>query len=847
MSYHTGIFKNQHIQKGAKLYRDSKGIPHIDAETINDAMFSLGFVHAEDRLWQMFLDYKIAAGEISKTFNHDLVFIDKFTRFFKFRQVCEAVTSRFTELENKRWKAYANGVNYYVENTWILPFEFYLTNNKPVKWSKIEGCMVAKVVEFMLTFNFVQEGIKTYLKEKLNINSEIIRKLYPTIISDFEYQTTIVKEGEMNYSKFKGVNTTNKGSNTKDNKDSDNTNTQEYKEKGKVNSLSSSSSKENQTELDPHIYDTIREVLTPAGGSDNCIISGKHTKSGFPIICNDPHLLNQIPSFWYLSVTKIKESDYIITGASHPGTPCNFIGSNGYLMWGITNGLVDTSDILRLKKVSDSSHLLDNKEHKLAKRIERIYKSKKPTDYIDFEYLEHEEGPIMNGLFFDIMKTLKQGKIGVNMDFVNLNGDEKYFHLLKSPLVSIQDGTLQAMSFFHLAKTTKELKDLLSRIGITLNVVFADKHNNIFYNLTGTVPKRDINKNDLVSDIILYSKDLYNREYIDFEELPNLTNPKRGYIVSANNICISKDYPYRIQGSWYTDSRAVALEKAIKKLIKNGTQKVDLESINKECINNIEDVYAVPLINLVKDIAHDDISLNLNADYLKMLNFDGINTRDNYNGLLFNVFETELIWSLFISKEINSNQEIHRSVLATHQLDNFLFYKLKKYKNNKKICNYEYNMSCSLFIKGVFEKTINFLTLNLGKDSNKWRWDTLNVKHFPHKPYSMVPGLKYLGHRVVKANGNKRTVKISNFFLHKRTYNCHINSNLKMLISHNQPNNSTYFSIDTGMSGKAIHPHYDDMVESHEKGELMLLYDEEFYSNKKKYSLEFRNKPAKKK
>ena len=111
-------------------------------------------------------------------------------------------------------------------------------------------------------------------------------------------------------------------------------------------------------------------VLKPNGlGSNNCVISGKFTKSGLPILCNDPHLLNNDPSFWYLVRMKIGDK-FNIVGGICAGLPAILIGSNGITTWGITNSLVDTNDIWRVEKSGDYTYTLDGVQYALKLRTE---------------------------------------------------------------------------------------------------------------------------------------------------------------------------------------------------------------------------------------------------------------------------------------------------------------------------------------------------------------------------------------------------------------------------------------------------------------------------------------------
>ena len=165
--------------------------------------------------------------------------------------------------------------------------------------------------------------------------------------------------------------------------------------------------------------------LKPNGlGSNNCVISGKFTESGFPIICNDPHLLLNSPSFWYLAQIKIKDK-YTLTGGVCAGLPSFLIGSNGITTWGITNSLVDTNDIWRVKKSGNYTYTLDGRQYAMRMRMETFkYDGKE----VQFEYLDSPYGPVLNRYFDSLASVVRE--------FDPLKFDEdKYFYILNSSLL----------------------------------------------------------------------------------------------------------------------------------------------------------------------------------------------------------------------------------------------------------------------------------------------------------------------------------------------------------------------------------------------------------------------------
>lgn len=153
ISYHKGELYSGLINKGVKISRDKHGIPHIYAENRYDALFGLGFVHAEDRLWQMYMSYLMFTGEMSQTFKTNLRAFDFFGMMFSSKDVCTKSASKLTPEEEKHIQSYSDGINFYIENTVILPIEFYIIGKFDFpKWGYYHSCMSLRLTAFLMTY-----------------------------------------------------------------------------------------------------------------------------------------------------------------------------------------------------------------------------------------------------------------------------------------------------------------------------------------------------------------------------------------------------------------------------------------------------------------------------------------------------------------------------------------------------------------------------------------------------------------------------------------------------------------------------------------------------------------------
>lgn len=195
----------------------------------------------------------------------------------------------------------------------------------------------------------------------------------------------------------------------------------------------------------------------------------------------------------------------------------------------------------------------------------------------------------------------------------------------------------------------------------------------------------------------------------------------------------------------------------------------------------------------------------------------------------FLIREHVLYWNLHFTQNISNS--LKRYLLASHQIDNYLVFKLKSYSEDTSLCLKEYNLTCYEFIEKCFSDTLDIIERKLGRDHSKWIYGNFNQKHFMHLPFSKAPGLKLLYHRIIKTDGNRRTPKVSTCLVHKDNLFSIASSNFKFLTNELRPENNTWVSLDTGVSGKLFHERYDDLMANHEKGDLIKFNPKEVDKN----------------
>ncbi|MBF13465.1 MAG: hypothetical protein CMF46_03775 [Legionellales bacterium] len=292
-----GVSELPGLKEGVDIHRDAHGVPHIHANHNHDLYFALGYLHAQDRIWQLELQRRVCTGALSEVFGAGMLDTDKLIRTLDFVGSSRQSVSHLSKDDLDMIDAYAQGINAWInEGNW-LPIEFYCCGVKPKIWRKIDVLAWSKMMSWTLSANWQSELMRAKM---------------------------LCSVGEEKTKQLMGV-----------------------EDQGA--SLDIAKLSDNQLIIEK-LLDMLKIVNSKLGydladlGSNNWVISGQHTKTGKPILACDPHLGATIPSVWYLAALKSK--DLSLAGATLPGLPAVIIGHNDHITWGITNTYADCQDLV---------------------------------------------------------------------------------------------------------------------------------------------------------------------------------------------------------------------------------------------------------------------------------------------------------------------------------------------------------------------------------------------------------------------------------------------------------------------------------------------------------------------
>jgi penicillin G amidase len=477
--------------------RDQWGVPHIKASTDLDAFWAEGYVHAQDRLWQMELNRRTGAGRLSEILGDAALEQDKFLRTWGFYRAAQASEAALSDRTRAILAAYSAGVNAFISEG-KLPLEFTLVGAKPEPWVPADSLVWAKMLAFDLASNWDDEvtNIETVKKIGLEGLNEIEPGVRPGT-------STIVRLEE-----FKGA-----------------LKTDEVQ-------ASNAGLQANTLAALRHVAAIQKSLPTFAGpdrdttGSNNWVVSGKLTTTGKPMLANDPHLRLSAPSLWYFA--DLETPNLHAIGASLPSVPGIVLGRNDRIAWGATNSAPDTQDLFVLD-VKDGAYATPNGPVKLESRDE-IIKVKGGAD-IKWTVRSSAHGPVISDAPVAGIKPADGQAVALR--YVSLEPG---------------DTTLDAFLGFNYAKNWSDfLEAMRSYIAPMQNFVYADVDGNIGYFAPGKIPTRNWDGRLPASA----AKGENWTGFVPFDQLPILQNPREGFIVTANNKMLPHQSAF--EPSTYTD------------------------------------------------------------------------------------------------------------------------------------------------------------------------------------------------------------------------------------------------------------------------------------------------------
>ncbi|MEE1668043.1 penicillin acylase family protein [Streptomyces sp. WAC07094] len=567
--------------------RDGYGIPQIYASSDEDLFMAQGYVQAQDRFYEMDVRRHLTSGRLSEMFGKSQVKNDEFLRTLGWDRVAkQEYDTKLSSSTKKYLDAYAKGVNAYLngKSGKDISLEYaalgLVNDYKPQQWTPVDSVSWLKAMAWDLRGNMQDEIDRSLMTSRLGPKQ--IDDLYP----DYPYSRNkpIVQTGQYNEI-------------TKAFEQSGSTGTQSSTGSSTANSPSSAL----QSQL-AGLYNVLDNVPTAVGvngngiGSNSWVVDGDHTITGKPLLANDPHLSASLPSVWYQMglhcTTLSSKCQYDVTGYTFAGMPGVIIGHNKNIAWGMTNSGVDVTD-LYLEKLSGSGYLYDNKVRPFTTRTETIKVAGGDSKKIVVR--ETNNGPLLSDRDDELVKVGKKATV----ETAAPDRGDGYGIALR--WTALDPGTsMDAVFAIDKASNWDEFRSASRSFDVpSQNLVYADTKGNIGYQLPGKIPVRGKGEGRLPAPgwDPAYS---WTGKYIPQNALPYEFNPKRGYIVTANQAVIDKSrYPYLLTEDWGYGTRSQRITDLIESKIKGGG-KMSTDDMRQIQLDNFSDIARLLVPKLLK-------------------------------------------------------------------------------------------------------------------------------------------------------------------------------------------------------------------------------------------------------
>ncbi len=782
----SGTIQLSTLKAEVSVQRDNLGIPHIYAANSHDLFMAQGYIHAQDRFWQMDFWRHIGSGRLAEMFGPSQLETDKYLRTMGWARVAKQELAAMDAEMNAYLEAYAAGVNAYLAEhqgaNLSLEYAVLKLMNpgyKPEPWKPLHSLTWGKVMAYDLGRNFQSEIERTVLLKTLNLAQ--VEELFPpypqdspAILPDLQKRKT----GEQ------------------DNFDE--------------TQLIASGTEAIESITQPML--ALEKLLGGTGigiGSNSWVISGDRTTTGKPILANDPHLAVQIPSIWYEvglhCTSKSAECPYNVTGFSFAGMLGIIIGHNDRIAWGVTNVQSDVMD-LYIEKINPNNpnqYEVNGKWVDMQMVNETIQIAGGQPIVQKVRYTRH--GPILS----DVSPNLKQFPSNQGVEIPsNYAIALRWTALEPSKLV-------YAIPLLNRAQSWTDFRAAARNYEVPAqNLIYADIDGNIGYQLPGKYPIRA--KGNGRYPVPGWTNEYEWRGYINFEQLPQSFNPAQGYIATANNL-VQRKYPGMITTDWVYGYRA----KRITDMISQSNQPIsllDVESIQADNYN----LNAQTLIPLLQSISLDSPSLKVAEKLLRNWNFQL--EMSSPAAALFEVFWKHLLADTFhdqLPEEYYPDGGDRWYTVVSNLVkkpDSFWWdnRKTPKVENRDQI------------LLQALTEAVDELERHQSKDPKFWNWGKLHTITFRNATLgkSGIAPIEALFNRGAFATaGNGETVN-ANRWRASKSYQVTEIPSMRMVVDLANLANSVAMHTP-GQSGHAFHAHYTDMVDPWRKVEYHPMLWEE--------------------
>ncbi|WP_242454152.1 penicillin acylase family protein [Bailinhaonella thermotolerans] len=772
-----GELKAPGLSANVSVYRDKYGVPHLYADTPEDLFFAQGFVHAQDRFWEMDFRRKTTAGRLSELFGKATLDTDKVIRTMGWRRVAEQELSILNPRTRAYLDRYAAGVNAWMKATPGKSLEYSvlkLTNRdyEPEPWTAVDSLAWLKAMAWDLRSNMEDELARAIAATAVpRQRAEELWPRYP-----YELNSPIVSE----------VN------------------------QARATSAALTPIPEESRDALARAARAVRAAPDLIGtdgdnsgiGSNSWVVSGAHTVSGKPLLANDPHLSPHMPSTWYQMGLHCRERSescpFDLTGFTFAGLPSVVIGHNHRIAWGFTNLGPDVSDIY-LERLRGQEYQYRDGWKPLETRTERIKVAGGET--VTLTVRETGHGPLLS----DVLGTAKRAIPGAAKALNEPDEEKEYGVALR--WTALDPGrTADALFLMGTAENWDSFRAAAKSFEVPAqNLVYADVDGTIGYQAPGRIPVRS-GGGDGAWPAAGWTGQVEWTGWVPYEKLPTQRDPVRGYIVTANNAATGPSTTPQLTRDWSYGYRSQRIIDRLKQAIQKG--KVDaatMSSIQRDSRNAFAP-------ELTRYLLNPDLKLAGPVKRAVKL-FDGWDfgqSKDSAAAAYYNA-----VWRHLLIRTFNDElpegarpdggdqwYEVLRPLLAEPSDPWWDDVKTKGVQESR-------DQILLLALEDAFDE----LSDRLGPDPSRWAWGDLHSLTLTNDTFgtSGIAPIEWLFNRgPLRVDGGKDAVDAAGWNV-QRGYDVTAVPSMRMVVDLADMDQSRWINL-TGASGHAFHDNYWDQA-----------------------------------
>jgi len=712
------------LHAAVQVLRDRWGVAHIYAQDTHDLFMAQGFVAAQDRLFQMELWKRSGQGRLAEVLGEGALLRDVNARLLQYRGDMKTEYESYAPDTKEILEAFTTGINAYIESVrGHLPIEFQIAGFGPEAW-KPEDCL-NRMAAFSMTGNSFNE--LKHAAVVAAVGAEKASRL-------FEFDPAVKLDASPNLD-YRGL---------------------------------SAKLLRNLTGSDSRI-----EFPTYAlEGSNNWTVSGKLTKSGKPLLANDPHRVIAEPSLRYM--VHLVAPGWDVIGAGEPGLPGVALGHNQHIAWGFTIFGLDQQDLYveELNAANPLQYKTENGWEEMRVERQSFGIRGGPTVSVDLKFTRH--GPVL----------WEDGKRALALRWVGAEAGTA--------------GYLGSLAVDR-AQNWNEFETAMERWKVpSENIVYADRDGNIGEHSTGLAPVREKWTGLLP---VPGAGGFEWSGFVPNAELPHSYNPAAGFIVTANHKMIPENYGYKVGYEWAPGFRMRRISQVLSTGKSFGVE--DMEKLQT-------DVLSLPAQQLIAFLrrAH---ARSPEAELL--LKWDCVVERDSGAAALYEVWLKELTTALI---ERAAPEQVWKVLddWSPAQVLHALSHPNAEVFGQDPVAGRD-----QLLRETLIQATERMVALQ-GADRSKWNWGKLHAVRFRHPldQATQAKGLLDLG--PASRPGDEYTVNATGYY--GESFEQVSGASYREILDTSDWDQSVAVNAP-GQSGQPGSPHYSDLLPLWDQGKYFPL------------------------